>query len=124
MDRQELDDSNVASTMCSTSFCDGDCKQCKNDMNAYKPSYPDGGAIDLATLLRNYTPREIEDFIERATPKEPHYTNLEYLVNGLVFKVQQPECPRCYKNGLSLWDRAIPRWQKYCVRCGQAVKWE
>ena len=71
MGRQELDNSNVASTMCNPCAYDGDCEQCKNDTNKYKPYHPEGDAIDWATLHRNYTPMEIEIMVERNTPMEP-----------------------------------------------------
>lgn len=57
-------------------------------------------------------------------PREPHYTTLEYLVNGTKVIVHHPECPRCFENGLALWDAEIERGQAYCKRCGQAVKWD
>ena len=58
---------------------------------------------------------------QRAIP--PYYTRLEYLVNGKVVEIYHPECPRCVKNGLFLWDAEIEKGQAYCKRCGQAVKW-
>lgn len=54
----------------------------------------------------------------------PHYTRLEYLVSGKVVEIYHPECPRCFKNGLFLWDAEIEKGQAYCKRCGQAVKWK
>ncbi len=56
--------------------------------------------------------------------REPHYTTLRYLVNGMEVTVRHPECPRCIENGLVLWDAEIEKGQAYCKRCGQAVKWE
>ena len=56
--------------------------------------------------------------------REPHYTTLEYLVNGTKMIVHHPECPRCFENGLAIWDAEIERGQAYCKRCGQAVKWD
>lgn len=57
-------------------------------------------------------------------PREPHYTKLEYIVNGMPVSINHPECPRCYDNGLVLWDAEIEKGAAYCKRCGQAVKWE
>lgn len=57
-------------------------------------------------------------------PREPHYTKLEYTVNGMPVAINHPECPRCYDNGLVLWDAEIEKGAAYCKRCGQAVKWE
>lgn len=56
-------------------------------------------------------------------PREPHYTKLEYIVNGMPVAINHPECPRCYDNGLVLWDAEIKKGAAYCKRCGQAVKW-
>lgn len=56
--------------------------------------------------------------------REPHYTTLRYLVNGIEVVIQHPECPRCIENGLALWDAEIEKGQAYCKRCGQAVKWD
>lgn len=57
-------------------------------------------------------------------PREPHYTKLEYIINGMPpIVINHPECPRCYDNGLALWDAEIERGAAYCKRCGQAVKW-
>lgn len=56
--------------------------------------------------------------------REPHYTKLEYIVNGMPVAINHPECPRCYDNGLVLWDAEIEKGAAYCKRCGQAVKWE
>ena len=69
----------------------------------------------------------IEDAIQmlkEREPKPPHYTRLEYLVSGNVVEIYHPECPRCFGNGLFLWDAEIEKGQAYCKRCGQAVKWE
>lgn len=57
-------------------------------------------------------------------PMEPHYTRLEYKVNGMPYVVHHPECPRCIENGLMLWDAEIEKGAAYCKRCGQAVKWK
>ena len=57
-------------------------------------------------------------------PREPHYTKLEYIVNGMPVAINHPECPKCYDNGLVLWDAGIEKGAAYCKRCGQAVKWE
>lgn len=55
--------------------------------------------------------------------REPHYTTLRYIVNGTEVVVHHPECPRCFENGLALWDAEIEKGTAYCKRCGQAVKW-
>lgn len=67
---------------------------------------------------------DILALLKEQEPREPHYTTLEYLVNGTKVIVHHPECPRCFENGLTLWDAEIGRGQAYCKRCGQAVKWE
>ena len=56
--------------------------------------------------------------------RKPHYTTMRYLVNGMEVAIQHPECPRCIKNGLVLWDAELEKGQAYCKRCGQAVKWD
>ena len=55
--------------------------------------------------------------------REPHYTTLRYLVNGMDMAILHPECPRCIEKGLMLWDAEIQKGQPFCKRCGQAVKW-
>ena len=55
--------------------------------------------------------------------REPHYTTLRYLVNGIEVTTRHPECPRCIENGLWLWGAEIEKGQAYCKRCGQKVKW-
>lgn len=67
--------------------------------------------------------RAIVRLLKAQEPVEPHYTTLKYLVNGTEVIVHHPECPRCIKNGLALWDAEIEKGQVYCKRCGQAVKW-
>ena len=57
-------------------------------------------------------------------PRKPHYTRLEYMVNGMPVVVNHPECPKCVENGLVLWDAEIEKGTAYCKRCGQAVKWD
>lgn len=64
------------------------------------------------------------DALKAQEPREPHYTKLEYIVNGMPVAINHPECPRCYDNGLVLWDAEIEKGAAYCKRCGQAVKWE
>lgn len=56
--------------------------------------------------------------------REPHYTTLRYLVDGIEVAVRHPECPRCIEKGLMLWDAEIEKGQAFCKRCGQAVKWD
>lgn len=55
--------------------------------------------------------------------REPYYTTLRYLVNGMEMAILHPECPRCIEKGLMLWDAEIQKGQPFCKRCGQAVKW-
>lgn len=64
------------------------------------------------------------ELLKEQEAREPHYTTLRYLVNGMEVDVRHPECPRCIENGLVLWDAEIEKGQAYCKRCGQAVKWE
>lgn len=66
---------------------------------------------------------EVEALLKEQEPREPHYTDLVYLIEGTEMIVHHPECPRCIENGLALWDAEIERGQAYCKRCGQAVKW-
>ena len=73
--------------------------------------------IHVGTLM------DILYLLKEQEPKPPHYTCLEYLVSGKVVEIFHPECPRCFENGLSLWDAEIEKGQAYCKRCGQAVKW-
>jgi hypothetical protein len=68
--------------------------------------------------------RDALALLKAQEPREPHYTKLEYIVNGMPVAINHPECPRCYDNGLVLWDAAIEEGAAYCKRCGQAVKWE
>ena len=53
--------------------------------------------------------REMIKILEKRKPKPPHYTRLEYLVNGKVVEIYHPECPRCFENGLFLWDAEIKK---------------
>ena len=62
--------------------------------------------------------------LKEQEPRAPHYTYLQYSVNGIVHEIKHPECPRCFENGLTLWDASINEGQTYCNRCGQEVKWE
>ena len=68
------------------------------------------GLEDALTLLKNLEPRA------------PHYTYLQYSVDGILHEIKHPECPRCFENGLSLWDAEIEKGQAFCKRCGQEVK--
>ena len=65
----------------------------------------------------------LREMLKEQEVREPHYTTLKYITNGTEVIVQHPECPRCFENGLGLWDAEIERGQAYCKRCGQAVKW-
>lgn len=66
----------------------------------------------------------ISEMMEKQEPRAPHYTTLHYIIEGNDFSVKHPECPKCYENGLTLWDAEIERGAAYCKRCGQAVKWD
>ena len=68
--------------------------------------------------------RDALELLKEQKPREPHYTKLEYTVNGMPVVIKHPECPRCYDNGLVLWDAEIEKGVAYCKRCGQAVKWD
>lgn len=93
---------------CVSRDCDRDCGKCDlvQDRDWLLSVYD-----DAITLL------------EKQEPREPHYTKLEYTVNGMPVAINHPECPRCYDNGLVLWDAEIEKGAAYCKRCGQAVKW-
>lgn len=71
-----------------------------------------------------YIMRKAHDLLKEQEARDPHYTILRYLVNGMEVTVRHPECPRCIENGLLLWDAEIEKGQAYCKRCGQAVKWD
>ena len=83
---------------------------------------------DLKPFCGNHADWERFDagfaMLKEQEAREPHYTTLRYLVNGMEVSVHHPECPRCIENGLVLWDAEIEKGQAYCKRCGQAVKWE
>ena len=63
------------------------------------------------------------DMLKQQEPRAPHYTRLQYSINGIVYEIKHPECLRCFENGLDLWAAEIERGQAYCKRCGQKVKW-
>lgn len=63
------------------------------------------------------------ELLKEQEAREPHYTTLRYLVNGMEMAILHPECPRCIEKGLMLWDAEIQKGQPFCKRCGQAVKW-
>lgn len=69
------------------------------------------------------TVTDVIALLKAQEPREPHYTKLEYTVNGMPVTIKHPECPRCYDNGLVLWDAEIEKGAAYCKRCGQAVRW-
>ena len=62
--------------------------------------------------------------LKEQEPRAPHYTCLQYSINGIVHEIKHPECPRCFENGLDLWAAEIERGQAYCKRCGQKVVWD
>ena len=61
--------------------------------------------------------------LKEQEPREPHYTDLVYHIDGTEMIVPHSECPRCIENGLAIWDAEIKKGQAYCNRCGQKVKW-
>ena len=67
--------------------------------------------------------KDVLDYIKAQEPRKPHYTTLEYLVNGVKVSVKHPECPKCFENGKVLWDAEIEKDAPYCKRCGQAIQW-
>lgn len=71
-----------------------------------------------------YIMRKAREMLEAQKPRTPHYTILRYIVEGNEVSVEHPECPKCFENGLVLWDAEIERGAAYCKRCGQAVRWE
>lgn len=71
-----------------------------------------GTLMDILYLLKEHEARE------------PHYTTLRYIVDGIEVTARHPECPKCIENGLRLWDAEIEKGQAYCKRCSQAVKWK
>lgn len=89
----------------------------KEQRNRFMDEYVDFGGVNEAFSKAIALLKEQEAV-------SPHYTCLEYLVNGKVVEIYHPECPRCFENGLSLWDAEIGKGQAYCKRCGQAVKWD
>lgn len=78
---------------------------------------------DLHTCA-NEIARDAIALLKAQEPREPYYTKLEYIVNGMPVTINHPECPRCHDNGFVLWDAEIEKGAAYCKRCGQAVKWE
>ena len=82
----------------------------------------DGDALDYYDAYK--TVDDAIDLLKNQEAKPPHYTHLEYLVNGKVVRVNHPECSRCFETGLDLWSAEIEKGQAYCKRCGQKVKWD
>ena len=70
-----------------------------------------------------YIMRKALELLKLQEPRKPHYTTLQYLVNGVKVSVQHPECPKCFENGKVLWDAEIEKDAPYCKRCGQAIQW-
>ena len=67
---------------------------------------------------------DVLNLLKEQEPRAPHYTRLQYSINGIVHEIKHPECPRCFENGLDLWAAEIERGQAYCKRCGQKVVWD
>ena len=104
----------IKGLQCCAAVSGNECRKCPYSDECLNTDQPTGTAhlaSDALVLLK------------KQEPVEPRYTTLRYLVNGKEVAVQHPECPRCIKNGLFLWDAEIERGQAYCKRCGQAVKW-
>lgn len=91
------------------------------DWDGYRTANGLGGLINEVWAYARYCADRLAKAQE---PREPHYTKLEYIVNNMPVVINHPECPRCYDNGLMLWDAEIEKGAAYCKRCGQAVKWE
>ena len=90
------------------------CRDCsKYQGGMYIPTCEDQLLNDALRLLK-----------EQQEPRTPHYTRLQYSINGIVHEIKHPECPRCFENGLDLWAAEIERGQAYCKRCGQKVVWD
>ena len=87
-----------------------------DDWDGYRTAKGLGGLINEVWAYALYP-------VKAQEAKEPHYTTLRYLVNGMEVAVRHPECPRCIEKGLVLWDAEIEKGQAFCKRCGQAVKW-
>lgn len=87
-----------------------DCKSCP---------YDDLPGFDCERRLF----ADVMELLKEQKAREPHYTTLEYLVNGTIVIIHHPECPRCIEKGLVLWDAEIEKGQAYCKRCGQEIKW-
>ena len=92
----------------------GKCKDC---------GYTNIGKGYSTMDCRKSMMQDILELLKEQEPRTPHYTHLEYLVNGKVVEVNHPECPRCFENGLDLWSAEIEKGQAYCKRCGQKVIW-
>lgn len=66
----------------------------------------------------------ILELLKEKQPRKPHYTTLQYIVEGKDVSVKHPECPKCVENRLFLWDAEIEKGQAFCKRCGQAIDWK
>ena len=93
--------------------CPDECLEC-----------PYGSDKDCEVTCMQKMGKDALALLKEQEPRAPHYTRLEYLVNGMVVAVKHPECPRCFENGLDSWGAEIEKGQAYCHECGQAVKWE
>lgn len=115
MTEQEKLENVIKGLKCCAAMSGDECKECPYSKECLDKDLPYGMphlAANALALLK----------VQEAV--EPHYTKLEYIVNGMPYAVHHPECPRCIENGLILWDAEIERGAAYCKRCGQAVKWE
>lgn len=79
---------------------------------------------DDDALTVSYAIADAINLLKDQEPRKPHYTRLEYIVEGKTVSVKHPECPWCFEHGLLLWDAEIERGVRFCKRCGQEVKWD
>ena len=138
MDRRELDGTNIVSAMCNPCPYDGDCEQCKKDM--YQKYGEDvavkcvlcGGEYKINMDKANYAHKfganaglsicpECKDALEFAKEMKkmcqrqtPVYDDGRYI------------CPNCHRTLISVagQDDKGRLGLKFCINCGQAVKWE
>lgn len=92
-------------------------EQCPYGRENYKPT--NGCFWDLMADALEL----LFELLKEHQPKKPHYTMLKYNVSGKVCSIKHPECPKCFENGLHLWDAEIEKGQAFCKRCGQAIDW-
>ena len=62
--------------------------------------------------------------LKKQLPTIPEYTIFEYRLNGEQLKIKNPECPRCRRMGVPLWEASANMEDEYCQMCGQKFDWE